>query len=202
MRQMRFRSHLHIALLFFLLLQTLSLRADRYLPQDYDNSEAYRVYSALLSSKYFAKETTLRYVIEAETTSPQELFSECFPSQDNLGFSDWQTFLDLKKEGQVPRILENNFEPTARYQVVPRNLLYAQLNGEGVLWGGFHKHYPDSAGIISISSVGFNENKDRALVYVSFTCGDLCSGAHFYTLEKRGNSWQIIEPAASCAIFY
>src|SRR5579862_685264 len=202
MRQMRFRSLVQIALLFFLLLQTLSLRADRYFPQDYDNAEAYRVYSALLSSKYFSKETTLRYVIEAETASPQEFVSDCFPSQDNLGFSDWQTFLDLKKEGQVPRILENNFEPTARYKVVSRDLLYAQLNDQGVLWGGFQKHYPGSAGIVSISSVGFNENKDRALVYVSFTCGDLCGGAHFYTLEKRGISWEIIEPAASCTMFY
>ncbi len=199
---MRFRWPLQIALLFFLLLQTLSLRADRYLPQDYDNSEAYRVYSALLSSKYFAKETTLRYVIEAETTNPQGLFSECFPRQDNLGFSDWQTFLNLKKKGQVPRILENHFEPTARYQVVPRSLLEAQLNDGGVLWGGFEKHYPDSPGIISVSSVGFNESKDRALVYVSFTCGLLCGGAHFYTLEKRGNSWKIIQPAASCTMFY
>jgi hypothetical protein len=199
---MRFRSLLLIALLFFLLLQTLSLRADRYLPQDYDNSEAYRVYSALLSSKYFAKETTLRYVIEAETASPQGFFSDCFPSQDNLGFSDWQTFLDLKKEGQVVRILENNFEPTDRFQVVSRSLLYAQLNEEGIFWKGFQKHYPDSAGIISISSVGFNESKDRALVYVSFTCGFLCGGVHFYTLEKSGNSWKIIEPAASCALFY
>jgi len=199
---MRFRSLLQIALLFFLLSQTLSLRADRYFPQDYDNAEAYRVYSALLSSKYFAKETTLRYVIEAETTSPQEFFSECFPSQADLGLSDWQTFLDLKKEGQVVRTLENHFEPTARYQVVPRSLLEPQLNDGGVLWGGFEKYYPDSPGIISISPVGFNESKDRALVYVSFTCGVLCGGVHFYTLEKCGNSWKIIEPAASCTMFY
>ena len=120
---MRFRSLLQMALLFFLLLQTLSLRADRYLPQDYDIAEAYRVYSALLSSKYFAKEATPRYVIEAETTSPQELLSDVFPdAKTDLDFSDWQTFLDLKKEGQVPRILENHFEPTVRYQVVLEGL--------------------------------------------------------------------------------
>jgi hypothetical protein len=191
-----------MALLFFLLLQTLSLRADRYLPQDYDIAEVYRVYSALLSSKYFAKEVTPRYVIEAETTSPQELLSECFPRQTDLDLSDWQTFLDLKKEGQVPRILENHFEPTVRYQVVLRSLLDAQLNDEGVLWGSFQKYYPDSPGIISISSVGFNESKDRALVHVSFECGILCGGAHFYTLEKRHGIWQIIEPAASCVFYY
>ena len=190
---MRFRS-LHIALLFFLLLQTLSLRADRSVPRDYDSAEAYRVYSALLSSKYFAKGTTPRYVIEAETASPQGFFSGCFPNQDDLDFSDWQTLLALKKEVQVPRILENHFEPTMRYQTVPSSLLDAELNADGVLWGGFRKHYPGSPGIISISPVGFNERKDRALVYVSFTCGDLCGGLTFTRSKSAATLGKSLNP--------
>jgi hypothetical protein len=192
-----------LAVVAVVLLQTLSLRADKSIPQKYDDAEAYRVYSALLLSRYFSKSPdSPKFVIETETTSPTTHFPTCFPNQSDLDLSDWQTLLDLKKEAQIPRVLKDHFKPTMRYWLVPRGQLDAEIIENGVLWAGFQRRYPDSPGIVSLSAVGFNERKDRALVYVSFVCGILCGGAHFYTLEKRDKGWQIIEPAASCMIYY
>jgi hypothetical protein len=205
---MKRRRAIQVALVAFLFLLTLSLRADGSIARNYDYAEAYRVYSGLLLSRYFTKGSGLpRYVIEAETAHVgynlgESLFKDCFPKQSDLDLSDWQTLLDLKKQSQLSKGLEKRFDPKIRSVLVPRKQLDSETNENGVLWAGFRKRYPDFTGILSISSVGFDEQEDRALVYVSFVCGMLCGEARFFTLEKRGEKWEVIEPAASCFIMY
>jgi len=179
-------------------------------PKEYDSSEASRVYSALLSSRHFTYRADVgKYVIEAETMDSKyyayffgaDLHS-CFPKPGDLDLSDWQALRDLEEEAQIPRAMPKQLELKIRYELVGRERLDAEIDENGVLWAGFKNRYPDSSGILSLSSVGFNERKDRALLFVSFVCGGLCGGADFWTLGKRDGTWAIIEPASNCRILY
>jgi hypothetical protein len=55
----------------------------------------------------------------------------------------------------------------------------------------FAKRFPGSHRVISLSNVGFNSNRNEALVYVSYYCGGLCAGGSFFVLKKRSNKWVI-----------
>ena len=62
-------------------------------------------------------------------------------------------------------------------------------SGVGDGWEGFRLHFPDSAGYLILSGVGFNADRTIALVYVEHRCGGLCGAAHYYILQKRNGRW-------------
>ena len=47
-------------------------------------------------------------------------------------------------------------------------------------------------GIIQFSNIGFNQNRDNAILYSDWNCGSLCGGGHFYILQKERGNWKIV----------
>ena len=71
---------------------------------------------------------------------------------------------------------------------VQRNQIFAQ-NQSG--WEVFYSNYPNTPGITTLSSVGFNTTFDQALVYIG-TQSNWLAGAGYYILLKKGNGvWTI-----------
>jgi hypothetical protein len=64
--------------------------------------------------------------------------------------------------------------------------------GDG--WQGFRDHFPDSAGYLILSGVGFNADRTVALVYIEHRCGGLCGAARYYILQKQSNRWVRYSP--------
>ena len=60
-------------------------------------------------------------------------------------------------------------------------------------WETFYKNYPNNGGLIFFSQVGFNNNHDQAMVYVSRACGGLCGGGGYILLGKTNGKWTIIK---------
>ena len=58
-------------------------------------------------------------------------------------------------------------------------------------WEEFHQKYPNSPGIISLSRVGFNSDKDQALVYTANSCGNLCGKGYYVLLMKSDKGWKV-----------
>jgi hypothetical protein len=44
-----------------------------------------------------------------------------------------------------------------------------------------------------VSRVGFNTARDEAVVYMSYSCGDLCGKALLIALQRRAGRWYIVE---------
>lgn len=65
--------------------------------------------------------------------------------------------------------------------------------GDG--WEVFRHHFPDSAGYVILSGVGFNADRTIALVYEEHRCGGLCGAARYYILQKRNGRWVRYFPA-------
>jgi len=59
------------------------------------------------------------------------------------------------------------------------------------VWKTFDRLYPNSAGYISLSAVGFNRAGDRALVYYSQFCGWTCAEGAYVLLRKGAGGWEV-----------
>ncbi len=53
------------------------------------------------------------------------------------------------------------------------------------------KYSNGGTGIIRLSRVGFNADKNRALVLVGFQCGWTCGESNYILLEKKKGKWKI-----------
>lgn len=60
-------------------------------------------------------------------------------------------------------------------------------------WTEFHKRYPRSSGIISLSNIGFNQQRDQAFLYASRHCGGLCAQGDYVLLKKVDGRWRIVK---------
>ena len=47
-------------------------------------------------------------------------------------------------------------------------------------------------GYVKVSRVGFNADKNEALVYTESYCGALCASGYLFLLRKRGDQWEIV----------
>jgi hypothetical protein len=62
-------------------------------------------------------------------------------------------------------------------------------------WKKFYELYPRSAGYNSVSRIGYDKEKRRALVYFVNWCGDLCGTGSYVFLEKVDGKWTVQEIA-------
>src|SRR5262249_28722030 len=56
-------------------------------------------------------------------------------------------------------------------------------------WETYAQKFPDSGGFISLSSVGFNSERNQAVLYVARNCGRLCGGGFIAVLTKVDGVW-------------
>jgi hypothetical protein len=61
----------------------------------------------------------------------------------------------------------------------------------GDWWPAFHQQYPQKSGILVTSWSVLSDSGQRALVYVSFTCGGLCGHGDLVVLSRFGSGWKI-----------
>jgi hypothetical protein len=74
-----------------------------------------------------------------------------------------------------------------------------QLTGEyqlASLWDyespQFDQKYPNSYGLIRLSSVGFNGNQTEAYFYIEHICG-LCGGGRYVLMRKTNGKWTTVD---------
>jgi len=59
-------------------------------------------------------------------------------------------------------------------------------------WTQFFRRYPQSAGLVRLSRVGFNAARSEALVYLEFQCGAECGSGRLVQLARDpAGSWRI-----------
>ncbi len=58
-------------------------------------------------------------------------------------------------------------------------------------WRKFMLKHPNTPGIIIVSRIGFNRERDQAVVYSGMSCGELCGQGEFAWLLKRNGVWTV-----------
>jgi hypothetical protein len=61
--------------------------------------------------------------------------------------------------------------------------------GPGSGWDRFYKKFPGCPGIVTVSRVGLNGAKDRAMFYVGRVAGSLNGDGRIYVMKKQDDHW-------------
>ena len=161
------------------------------------NKEIYEVYSAVLPMDSWYWENSKVILILADIPprewpigSPREAlhgdtkFTESFEP----------IFTSFDMANKTAMTLHSDLRVAKPIRLVSRAELDATFQspsgtnvGDG--WEGFRHHFPDSAGYLILSAVGFNADRTIALVYEEHRCGGLCGAARYFILQKREEGW-------------
>ncbi len=158
----------------------------------YNLGDAYEVYSVVLpheESYEFAKGTL---VIQQETM-PKAGIESCLTPEAANRFKD--AIADYERVNRKAWILQRQFEIEKNYELVTAETIKVVFK-EGS-WDAFYKRYPGSGGYLTVSAVGFNENKTLAVVQAGSSCGGLCGRWGFHLLEKMDGKWRPV-PGVTC----
>jgi len=160
-------------------------------PDPYRDADAYEIYSLVLSHEWGWN--AARLVIRETTSTDSALEgAQCIQLQDeeqNKFHPAIEDFVQVNKSVRTLLPMLNIAKP---YDLVSEAELKAFTPSvlhvtEEDVW---KQRHPGAEGYLELSSVGFNDNRSPALVYVSHCCGTLCAGGSFYLLEKKDGKWQ------------
>jgi len=176
-----------------LLLSQGVISSSSKVPQ-YEDQEAYEVYSAILPSEWplrVAQAKTL--MIQSETKGYEMCLRPEKEWQEKIG----PAISDYVRSNAKPALLQPRIKVEVPYQLIIADELRSANSSAG--WEKFFQRYPDSRGWIELSAVGFNDNKMVAVVYMGHHCGPLCGGGGFHVLEKKDGKWVALDwKGSSC----
>ena len=163
----------------------------------YADAEAYNVYAAALAidSWYWEGSNTILILREIP---PREwvLAAPADALQGDAKFVKEMepVFKSFSEANTTPRLLNSDVDLHRAHRFVRiADLDEAFKKGEEGkdhdVWQGFHEVFPNAAGYLTLSAVGFNPSKTLALVYMEHRCGNRCGGAYYYVLQKLGGVW-------------
>ncbi len=98
---------------------------------------------------------------------------------------------DWWKNNETAITLERKFDFAYDYVLVTR----AELDKykPETFFTEFYKKYPDSNGLISVSRIGFDKAKNRALIHVIHNYGSLGANYNFLFMEKTQDGWTVAQ---------
>jgi hypothetical protein len=164
----------------------------------YNDSEAYKVYEALLPTDWtLTVAHARRLLIQAETGSIDFCLKPA-PESAELLQPLFDSFVALSKTSWL---LQPKFNLSTPYEFASREDLQSFFKPGGGGWEGLARRYPNSVhSYIVLSPVAFNGDKTMAVVYMGHSCGGLCGGGAFHVLEKKDGIWESMRwRGTSCA---
>ena len=158
--------------------------------ESYTDADAYQIYALLLGG-----EKGSSFVVQAQTDSWEKITTDNLDKEikgDSRFMKLWGTTLrDFVAKYRIPRILTKNIPLSAPYELVPEAALH-----EGG-WNTFSEKYPLAHGFYTFSAVGFNPQRNRAVVWMLNVCGGLCCSGTYHFFEKKGCKWRGVRVHAS-----
>ena len=156
-------------------------------PTSYEETEAYKVYSAILPNEWPWSEANAKTLVIRTETEP---YAMCIAPDKKSGKIVGSAIANYKKENGRKWLLQRQFETAKPYEMVSSEEIDTIFKTEGSAgWKTFYERHPDSGGFIELSAVGFNASKTVAVVYAGHSCGSLCGGGTFHILQKVDGKW-------------
>jgi hypothetical protein len=163
-------------------------RIERPVASAIDDREAYAVYAAVLANSWPVKVARAKIlVIQKETVTNWEYM----PTGNVFKFA-WRPVVDsFKAEDRSVRDVLLGYNLGLPYLVVSSADIKGLFEGRGTGgWTAYYRSYPDSGGYVLLSAVGFDPEKQRAIVYVALQCGALCGEGSHHFMQKANGVWQ------------
>ena len=169
------RCVLAVATTLVVLLPTQSRRILAQASEVIDDPEVYAVYASVLPARFSSGDTDLtRVAVLQETRSHMN----CLPQFGQ----EWNPVVEnYKQENARVRTLLPGFNLGLPYTLVAPAILSSPD-------AQTYARYPNGK-LLSLSAVGFDETKTRALVTVQYACGFNCGGGWHILKQKDGGRW-------------
>jgi len=160
--------------------------------QDKISSEEYKVYSDAILQLLGLPEAKGLFVIYDHTTI------DSF-DQQSVAYFEKESGIKLEKDmierfrakNKMSYKLENNFISSLQVVLISEEEInHIFKNGKG--WDDFYKKYPHSHGIITLSRVAFNNDKNIAFLSFGNQCHWLTGIGYYVLLRKEDNRWVIV----------
>ena len=158
--------------------------------------EEYKIYSLSIEHIYLRnllshnKGVLKTIVIVSETGELNEYWKdELVDGLEGKGISR-EVIEDWRKENRTTKPLQGKFDLSYEFHLVSKTELegYEKVN----FFGEFYEKYPDSNGLISVSKIGFDAARNKALIHVVHSYGILGASYNFITLERTGGVWSVV----------
>ena len=188
-------------ILLLLIASTLPLQSTSASPNNsqtqYETTEAYEVYSAILPSEWpWRVAKAKRLVIRSATNGYQMCLRPEKEYEELIG----PAISDYERLNQKTWQLQRNFRIEKPYEIITAEELKSTFEQGLEGWKKFYERHPESGGWIELSAVGFNTDKTIAVVYMGHSCGGLCGGGGFHVLQKSEGKWMpLYWKGLSCA---
>jgi hypothetical protein len=167
----------------------------------YENPDAYGVYSAVLSMGGQWDDSKSLVILKELPPKEWPIGSarDALHGDEEFRANFDSIFKSFDQTNKQSLFLENHFTFHKSYQLVRSAELHTAFHrtvpgvrGDG--WEGFRQNFPNSAGYLIFSAVGFNPEKTIAVVFVDYRCGGLCGSARYFILQKRDKDWISYSP--------
>jgi hypothetical protein len=157
-----------------------------------ESSDEYAVYSALIQTRYIDPGSVELVVIQDQTSIEWVNDDALSYIEQELGGVTRDLLQDFTDKNQETRDLEAALNLSVDYVFISQaeqEALFSTDTG----WTEFYEKYPASQGLLSLSRVGFNPQRDQALVYVGNQSDWLLGVGFYFLLAQRDGAWKVVE---------
>jgi hypothetical protein len=108
---------------------------------------------------------------------------------------DESIYQDFKNRNRGPEpLVEQLACEGSNIQIVKSEKL-AEIFKKADGWGSLRKEFPGHPVIVVLSEIGFNEAKDRALVFMEWSSSGLSGSGDYYLMIKQDSEWRVAKEA-------
>jgi len=154
--------------------------------------EEYLIYSAAIDS-WFAGKGNKQVLIRDHTNIYQLglcIETELSYLRAKIPFLDDEILNDFKAKNIKTYPLKNYINQRAEYMIITQKEI-DHIFDYNPHWGSYYKRYPGSGGILTLSRVGFNRQRDQALVHIANQWQRLTGAGIYIVFDKQEDgSWK------------
>lgn len=153
------------------------------------------VYTAVLNDMYIdstrhtLKKIDLIFIFD-EASVDIERFQKY---RNEMRLVSESTLDDFRAKNEQPHRFAADLNLKVEHKLITRQEIHKLVPiKDGLMdWSPFYNKYPDAAGVIYFSKIGFNQDRTEALVQIGRGCGRGCGEGGFMFLTKVDGIWKI-----------
>ena len=165
--------------------------------------EEYQVYDALIQKMFLRPERTQGankldvVVIKKETDCSIQLTLENAEPilkvfRNKFRYAQMDTTGDFIVQNAKSSILGDFFQFPYKHILAEGADLKKIFTGPGKGWERYYKKYPRSQGVLILSRIGFDSDKNQALIYVENRDGEMPPEGQFILMVLKDEKWSIV----------
>ena len=157
-------------------------------PQATVTADEYAVYSALIQSVYIAKP---KPIVITPVHDDNYFIGQAVGAMESNWSDLGNAVDDFKAKNRTASVLERRFTTSAPYSIVSEQEMASIFSSTVAGWEKFYAKYPHAYAFLALSRVGFNQEKDTAVLYTEYQRGATDGEGDVVLMKKTDGRWTV-----------